>query len=221
MPVMEDLVAAASKSWVLAQGMLKQHDRSADPPFRLLLQTTSGALGSRCFTSGAFVYETPPGTPVHAFFQHLLPMCRTRLSITHFITGATGAQKEFDFIPPILQCGVPKHVALLYSYTDLCGRSCCYVKLETHKALSIQHGISAFKKYVLKKKTPIKISRRESEPHKLNDTFRNSTSFCRSNKECARSGIAYDTCGRVGDEVFVPAVFSNRVLLGHQARALQ
>lgn len=129
--------------------------------------------------------------------------------------GSTETQREFDFVPALRMCGSLKGVALLYAYTNTCGRPCCYVKLETHKALSLEHGVSAFQTYALGiKKQTGGPTRRETEVLSNMDAKMNGRSFCSEDALCRQVTRGYDTCGRVGAEVFVPAAFSDRVLSG-------
>lgn len=151
------------------------------------------ATHGRCFVSGSFVMEMPPGARFQVFLDNLLAHSSRRLlAKTHddfqnpaklashrlcaTACGAdaralrAGAQHEYRFRPPLAGlCGsqdaYPKGVLLWYTFS-LGLKRYVFMKLETHASTSPAHATSALSRYVLKKKKKTPFETRREDAYK-------------------------------------------------------
>lgn len=189
-------------AYIAADRATKKPSQEVMALFEKLLTATVRALGSRRFVSGAFVFDCPEDTAVRAIMMNMWTQCTWRIpgGLTHVMPGKRGHQAECTFDPPLRIGGVVKRVAVIYPFG-----SYFYVKLESHPALTVQHVQG-----MLKPKTN-KNTRRESAPAVQAELNANLKAF--SGGEDARlSSERYTKFDRKGNECFVPAEFSERVV---------
>lgn len=189
-------------AYVAADRAMKKPSQEVMALFEKLLTATVRAMGSRRFVSGAFVFDCPKDTAVRAIMMNMWQKCTWRIpgGFTHIMPGKRGHQAECTFDPPLRIGNVIKRVALIYPFGNY-----FYVKLESHPALSVGHVEG-----MLKPKTN-KDTRRESAPAVQAELNANLKAF--SDDETARlSSERYTLHDRKGNECFVPAEFSERVV---------
>lgn len=173
--------------------------------FEKLLAATVGALGARRFVSGAFVFDCPADTAVRAVMMNMWQRCPWRIpgGFTHVMPGKRGHQAECLFDPPLRIGGVVKRLALIYPFSNY-----FYVKLESHPALSLSHVQGMLKAKVDKG------TRRETAPAVKAELDANLAAFAdpAGGASDRLSSDRYTLYERKGNECFVPASFSERVL---------
>lgn len=198
----------------------------------------------RCFVSGAFVVETTGSAKLQAFAAGLKQHSSRRLlAKTHNafsdpaklgkyrvcslgarcrarVEGLTASpQYEYTLAPAMHGLchpydAFPKQVVLWYTFS-MGGSSFLYMKLESHKGMSLAHVQGAVSRYVLKRQKPTagyevrrenayKNSPTRYAAEALTASAKNRAVWAAMSPAYAALSNAYDASVRVGKELYVP-----------------